>query len=170
LANRSAAGLPWTRTRRSGHLRPPTHTAPLGRRYFHSRCHRNPCGSDWVRKGITTDSSDSRNPEIGRLQRRTCPGRRRLIPVLRSIWPSPASWSTSPRSNSTFVRKDWCSGISDAAFLSGKIGPLEAERFADLANRIWVEFVARTDQRSLRSPPLAVDRHSSVTSRKHYGS
>jgi hypothetical protein len=34
---------------------------------------------------------------------------------------------------------------SGAAFRTGKIGPLEAERFAHLANRLRVEFVVRTD-------------------------
>ena len=54
-------------------------------------------------------------------------------------------------------------GFSDATFRSGKIGPVEAERIADLANRIWVEFVARTYQRQFRSSPLPVDRHGSET-------
>ena len=54
-------------------------------------------------------------------------------------------------------------GVSDAALRSGKIGPIKAERFADLANRMRVELMARTDQRQFRSPPCAVDRHSPMT-------
>jgi hypothetical protein len=34
---------------------------------------------------------------------------------------------------------------SDAALRTGKFGPIEAECFADLANRTRVEVMARTD-------------------------
>ena len=36
-------------------------------------------------------------------------------------------------------------GTLDAAFRSGKLGPIEAECFADLANRTWVEIMALTN-------------------------
>ena len=52
---------------------------------------------------------------------------------------------------------------SDAALGSGEVGPREAECFANLANRIRVDFVVRSNQRHFSSSPLAVDCQSSVT-------
>ena len=57
----------------------------------------------------------------------------------------------------------WYSGVLDAALRSGKIGPIKAERFADLANRMRVELMAHTDQWQFRSPPCAVNCHSPMT-------
>jgi hypothetical protein len=60
-------------------------------------------------------------------------------------------------------------GDLDAALRSGKLGPIEAKCFADLANRTGVKIMALTNQRQFRSPSCTMNHQSPVTRSSSFG-